>query len=89
MTCLMKSFFLPEYFTKSDGGFRLRLQILSYTFIILKHIQINSQFRKILILKVGGQSLCDGLRIKNCIASNIMEIHYFTVRYTITLRDCT
>ena len=28
------------------------MQIISYNFIILKHIQINSQFQKILILKV-------------------------------------
>ena len=36
------------------------MQIISYNFIILKHIQINSHFRKILMLKVwlsflGGQ----------------------------------
>ena len=37
--------------TKSDGVFA-EMQIISYNFIILQHIQINSQFRKILMLKV-------------------------------------
>ena len=45
----------PNFFvttgTKSDGVFA-EMQIISYIFIILKHIQVSSQFRKILMLKV-------------------------------------
>ena len=52
MTWLIKILiFLRDYWTKSDGVFA-EMQIISYNFIILKHIQINSQFRKILMLKV-------------------------------------
>ena len=40
-----------DYWTKSDGVFA-EMQIISYKFITLKHIQINSQFQKILMLKV-------------------------------------
>ena len=53
-------FFVTIYWTKSDRVFA-DMQIMSYIFIILKHIQINSQFRKILMLKVRlsflGQSV--------------------------------
>ena len=44
-------------------GFIARIQIISYNFINLKHIQINSQFQKLLMLKksdcnfLGGQSV--------------------------------
>ena len=51
MTFLIKSLFLHDYWTKSDGVFA-EMQIISYYFIILKHIQINSQCRKIMMLKV-------------------------------------
>ena len=52
MTCLIKIlFFLRDYWTKSDRVFA-EMQIISYNFIILKHIQINAQFRKILMLKI-------------------------------------
>ena len=43
-------FFLNNW-TKSDGVFA-KMQIISYSFIILKHIQVSSQFRKLLMLKV-------------------------------------
>ena len=46
-----KSTFLHDYWTKSDGVLA-ELQIISYIFIILKHIQVSSQFRKLLMLKV-------------------------------------
>ena len=58
------------YFFMTNGpnrmpGFFVEMQIISYSFIILKHIQINLQFRKLLMLKVqlyffffgGGQSV--------------------------------
>ena len=45
------SLLLRGYWTNSDGVFA-EMQIISYNFIILKHIQINSQFREILMLKV-------------------------------------
>ena len=51
MTYLTKSTFLCDYWTKSDGIFA-KMQIISYIFIILKHIQVSSQFRKLLMLKV-------------------------------------
>ena len=46
-----KSIFLHDYRTKSNGVFA-EMQIISYIFIILKHIQVRSQFRKLLMLKV-------------------------------------
>ena len=47
-----KSTFLCDYWTKSDGVFA-EMQIISYIFLILKDIQVSSQFRKkLLILKV-------------------------------------
>ena len=45
------SLLLRGYWTNSDGVFA-EMQIISYNFIILKHIQINSLFREILMLKV-------------------------------------
>ena len=42
---ILKKYFLHDYWTKSDGVFAKR-QIISYNFIILKHIQINSQISK-------------------------------------------
>ena len=67
MTCLIKSLFLRDYWTKSDGVFA-EMQIISHNFITLKHIQINSQFRKILMLKVWlqffGGTICIGSIIK-------------------------
>ena len=45
------STFLRDYWTKSDGVFA-EMQIISYIFIILKHIPVSSQFRKLLMLKV-------------------------------------
>ena len=35
-----KSLFLRDYWTKSDGVFA-EMQIISYSFIFLKHIQID------------------------------------------------
>ena len=40
----------PYFFVTTEPD-RLEMQISSYKFIILKYIQINSQFRKILMLK--------------------------------------
>ena len=43
--------FFCDYWTKSDGVFA-EMQIISYSFIILKHIQIYLQFWKLLMMKV-------------------------------------
>ena len=43
--------FLRDYWTKWDGVFA-EMQIISYSCIILKHIQIDLQFWKLLMLKV-------------------------------------
>ena len=63
MTCLTKSLFLRDYWTKLDGVFA-EMQIINYSLIFLKHIQINLiNFESdwILMLKeiFGGQSYCD------------------------------
>ena len=45
----------PYFFVTTEPnrmGVFAELQIISYNSIILKHIQINSQFRKILMLRV-------------------------------------
>ena len=55
-----KSLFLYDYWTQSDGVFA-EMQIISYNFIILKHIQINSEFQKILMLKVWLSFLGENL----------------------------
>ena len=58
MACLIK--ILISSSTKLDGVYT-EMQIISYNFIILKHIQINLQFRNILLLTVRlsflGQSV--------------------------------
>ena len=62
---LQKSLFIRDYWTKSDWVLAMMLIIICRpSFIILKHIQINLQFRKLLMLKVrlsfvilGGQSV--------------------------------
>ena len=48
--------------TEPNRMFFAKMQIISYIFIILQHIQVSSQFRKLLMLKVrlsflGGQSV--------------------------------
>ena len=43
--------FFRDYWTTSDGVFA-EMQIIRYIFIILKHIQVSSQFRNLLMLKV-------------------------------------
>ena len=43
MTYLTKSIFLCDFLTKLDGVFA-KLQIISYVFIFLKHIQVNFKF---------------------------------------------
>ena len=48
---LQKSQFLCDYWTKLDGVCTEML-IISYSHIFLKHIQVNSQFWKLLMLKV-------------------------------------
>ena len=55
-TCLIKTLFLHDYWTKLDGVFAV-MQIISYNFIILKHIQINS----LLMLKLRLSFLGDNL----------------------------
>ena len=50
MTCLIKILISPWLLKQIERGFRWDAD--SYHFIILKHILINSQFRKILMLKV-------------------------------------
>ena len=50
VTYLTKSLFLCAYLTKSNGVFG-KMQIISYSFKILKHIYINLQFWKLLMLK--------------------------------------
>ena len=63
MTCLIKN---PYFFMTTEPnrmGFFAEVQMISYNSIILKHIQINSQFRKILMLKVWltfflGETIC-------------------------------
>ena len=52
---LQKSKFLYDFWTKSDGVFA-KMQI-SDTFIFINHIQINSQFWKLLVLKVWFEFL--------------------------------
>ena len=42
---------LCDYWDKLDGVIA-EMQIISYSFIILKHIQIDSQYRKLSMLKV-------------------------------------
>ena len=93
MTCLIKSLFLPDYWTKSDVFFA-EMQIISYKFIILKHIQINLQFQKILMLKVRlyfflGQS---SLGVKNILHFwSRMSFQYINIwfwTYT-TAEKCT
>ena len=52
MTCLTKSLFLRDYWTKSGGVFAgIWMQIISsrLSFVILTHFQINLQFWKILL----------------------------------------
>ena len=55
------------------------MQKISYNFIILKHIQINSQFRKILMLKVRlsffGDNLYDYLKSHNKIHILMKSYH--------------
>ena len=51
MTNITKSIFFRDYWTKSDGVCA-EIQIISYSFIILKHIQVDLQIWKLLILKV-------------------------------------
>ena len=46
-------YFLRDYSTRSDEIFS-KMQIMYYSFIILKYIQINSQCWKLLTLKSGG-----------------------------------
>ena len=48
---LQKSIFFRDYWTKSDEIFA-EMQIISHISIFLKHIQVNSQFWKLLMLKV-------------------------------------
>ena len=48
---LKKSIFLHDFWAKSDGVFA-EMQIISYIFIILKHIEIDLQFGKLLMLIV-------------------------------------
>ena len=47
---LQNSLFLRDYWTKSDGVFA-EMQMNSNSFIIIKHIKINQQFRNLLMLK--------------------------------------
>ena len=45
----------PYFFVTTEPnrmGFFAEMQIISYSIIILKYIQINSQFQKLLMLKV-------------------------------------
>ena len=73
---------IMQYTVRSDG-FLAKMQIISYIFIILKHIQVSSQFRKILMLKfdyhffflifffffLGGQSVCSNINFCDFCAS--------------------
>ena len=43
--------FFRAYSTNSDAVFAV-MQIISYIFIILKHIPVSSKFQKLLMLKV-------------------------------------
>ena len=52
MICLIKNPYLFVTTEPNRMGVFAEMQIISYNIIILKHIQINSQFRKILMLKV-------------------------------------
>ena len=62
MTCLIKILISSWLQNQIGWGFRLfaEMQIISYTFSILKHIQIGSQFRNILMLKVRLPFLFEG-----------------------------
>ena len=53
MTCLIKIHISSFFVTTEPNrmGFFAEMQIISYNCIVLKHIQINSQFQKILMLK--------------------------------------
>ena len=45
----------PLFFVTTEPnwmGFFAEMQIISYIFILLKHIQVSSQFQKLLMLKV-------------------------------------
>ena len=65
------------YWTKLDGVFA-EMQIIGYIFIILKHIQVSSQFRKLLMLKVRlsflGDNLYNGQDIHRRLGCHIIHI---------------
>ena len=48
--------FLRDYWTKLDWGFA-EMQIISYIFRLLKHIQVNLKILKFLMLKFGSCSV--------------------------------
>ena len=59
----------PHFFVTTEPN---RMQIRSYIFIILKHIQVTSHFRKLLMLKVrlsfiffagGGGAICTAVTL--------------------------
>ena len=52
MTYLTKSTFIRDYTEPNLDGVFGKMQIISYILIFLKHNQVNSQFWKLLMLKV-------------------------------------
>ena len=70
-----KSIFLCDYWTKSDGVFT-EMQIISYSFIILKHIQIDLHFESYWCWK----SDCNFFGTNGTVECNYKEVGYKTTR---------